>query len=152
MLTPPPAVVWEQCVVRIDHSALSNRDRKLSRKAQRKVNRLTGITFRKNKHNPIPGIRVEYSWTDNFAIAQTATQSSNGWILWSGITLFNEYHTVTEKRKVIIHELLHAVGVQHTGNKDSIMYYQHLPGQKITPGLRDRLSKKYSHCKPQSRR
>lgn len=147
MFAPPvEAPSWNVCTVQVDGSALSNRDRKLLRKAKKRIGRLTGIRFVKSKSNPIPGIRVEYRYTDNFAIAQTATQSDHGKIIWAGIQLFNEYWTVARQGQVLKHELLHAVGVGHSNNRRSLMYHQHLPGQTIPVRLKMKLRSKYRHC------
>ena len=149
MFLPPAAVApaWDTCVIHLDASALSDLDRRLMRKAKRRIGRLTGIRFKRSNQNPIPGIRVWYTYTDNFAIAQTAVQSdSKHRITWAGIQLFNEYWTVQRRGQVLKHELLHAVGVRHSNNKRSLMYHQHLPGQTIPLTLRYKLRSKYAHC------
>lgn len=147
MIVPPipVAVTWDTCVVKVDASALSKLDRRLMRKAKRRVSNLTGIRFKRGQ-NPIPGIRVWYTYTDNYAIAQTALQSRDGAAVWAGVQLFNEYWDTRRRGQVLKHELLHAVGVGHSRNPRSIMYHQHRPGQSIRKPLRVKLRSKYAHC------
>jgi hypothetical protein len=150
MFAPPvvETIAWDQCVVRMDTTALSDLDRRLMRKATRKVSRLTSIRFRRGSGNPIPGIRVWYNHQPaGYVIAQTATQSdTRGRIYWAGIQLHQAYWDAPRRVRVLKHELLHAVGIGHTGGKRSIMYGVDMPGQRILPGLRDKLRTRYAHC------
>jgi hypothetical protein len=115
------------------------------RKARKHVRRLTGIRFR-----VVPGttngIEVSYNRSANFAVAQTAVQSEEGKIIYAGIQLYPQYQTVWAPGKVLKHELLHAVGVRHSPNPRSLMYYQHLSRQKVDSRLRSTVRLHYRRC------
>ena len=147
MIPAPPEipVSWPTCVVRFDDSSLATLDRTLLRKARKQVRRLTGLRFVVDS-GTVNKIDIEYSREPNFAIAQAGVQSLDGKIFYAGITLFPQYHEVGVPRKVLIHELLHAVGVRHSENPASLMYYSLRRGQKVDSELRRAVRSSYRHC------